>query len=315
MVDAADAFDPRSAHAAGVDLPRLLWVRPRGFLGGLQAADRVLDAGGFALVVLYLAGVPMSRSPIKSFPSELRTTMTPALAAQQPPPRVAAVAVATHAAPKAFLPCRLFGHDASKLATRRAGALARGVAPREAVIADVATRMEPTFDHARIEPREGLIAQPFESRGGQPFERRSVDPRFEPRFLEPRFGRARIEPRLESSRIEPREGRAVEPCFERRLRLEPHLERSGTGNRRAPTGTIGAPAWARLQQRAEKSGAAVLLIAEFSLAGSFAVVTLEARRGRADWTGLLDGIEGTVRIVRSKLGAPGALVEVARAAE
>ena len=57
VVDVADALDPRSAARAGVCLPRLLWVRPTSLLDGLRAADWVLDAGGFGLVVLYLAGV------------------------------------------------------------------------------------------------------------------------------------------------------------------------------------------------------------------------------------------------------------------
>ena len=57
LVDAADAFDPRSAADAGVALDRLLWVRPNGLDDGLRAADRVLEAGGFALVVLYACGV------------------------------------------------------------------------------------------------------------------------------------------------------------------------------------------------------------------------------------------------------------------
>jgi hypothetical protein len=56
VVDVADALDPRSAVRAGVMLPRLLWVRPKSVVDGLRAADWVLDAGGFGLVVLYLAG-------------------------------------------------------------------------------------------------------------------------------------------------------------------------------------------------------------------------------------------------------------------
>ncbi len=52
-VDAALA--PRSAARAGVMLPRLLWVRPKTIVDGLKAADWILDAGGFGLVVLYLA--------------------------------------------------------------------------------------------------------------------------------------------------------------------------------------------------------------------------------------------------------------------
>lgn len=57
IVDVADALDPRSALRAGVMLPRLLWVRPQSLIDGLRAADWVLDAGGFGLVVLYAGGV------------------------------------------------------------------------------------------------------------------------------------------------------------------------------------------------------------------------------------------------------------------
>lgn len=56
IVDVADALDPRSAARAGVLLPRLLWVRPSCVVDGLKAADWILDAGGFGLVALYLAG-------------------------------------------------------------------------------------------------------------------------------------------------------------------------------------------------------------------------------------------------------------------
>jgi RecA DNA recombination protein len=56
VVDVADALDPRSAARAGVVLPRLLWVRPKSVVDGLKAADWILDAGGFGLVALYLAG-------------------------------------------------------------------------------------------------------------------------------------------------------------------------------------------------------------------------------------------------------------------
>jgi hypothetical protein len=58
LIDAADAFDPYSAAAAGMALDSLLWVRPvaASFKLGLVALDRVLWAGGFGLTVLYLAG-------------------------------------------------------------------------------------------------------------------------------------------------------------------------------------------------------------------------------------------------------------------
>jgi hypothetical protein len=64
VVDARGAFDPLSASRAGVDLRRLLWVRAshradhridRAF----KAADMILHAGGFGMVVLDLCDVPL----------------------------------------------------------------------------------------------------------------------------------------------------------------------------------------------------------------------------------------------------------------
>ncbi len=57
LIDASDSFDP--ASAAGVDLKRVLWVRCGNKVeSALQAADLLLQAGGFGLVVLDLADVP-----------------------------------------------------------------------------------------------------------------------------------------------------------------------------------------------------------------------------------------------------------------
>jgi hypothetical protein len=65
-VDADDAFDPESAAACGVNLRQLLWVRCRSAGGpakgkpwtrldqALRATDLVLQAGGFAAIVLDL---------------------------------------------------------------------------------------------------------------------------------------------------------------------------------------------------------------------------------------------------------------------
>ena len=55
MIDAADAFDPSSADAAGIDLARVLWARPLSVVEALRCAEHVLSAGGFALVVVDLA--------------------------------------------------------------------------------------------------------------------------------------------------------------------------------------------------------------------------------------------------------------------
>jgi hypothetical protein len=54
LIDPADAFDPRGARAAGLDLRRLLWVRPATLPQALRAAEIALEAR-FALVALDLA--------------------------------------------------------------------------------------------------------------------------------------------------------------------------------------------------------------------------------------------------------------------
>ena len=74
LVDACDTFDPPSAAAHGVDLSRVLWVRPstgpgageREATRALKAFSLILQAGGFGLVVLDLADVPAAA--IRRFP-------------------------------------------------------------------------------------------------------------------------------------------------------------------------------------------------------------------------------------------------------
>lgn len=51
LVDSSGALDPRLAHAAGVELPRLLWIRADAEQA-LKAADLLISAGGFDLVAL-----------------------------------------------------------------------------------------------------------------------------------------------------------------------------------------------------------------------------------------------------------------------
>jgi len=95
LVDASDALDPHSAAVAGVDLQRVLWVRcgevsrftlqvSRGRLEtrnvkretfprveqALRAADLLLQAGGFGLVVMDLGDIPSAitrRVPLTSW--------------------------------------------------------------------------------------------------------------------------------------------------------------------------------------------------------------------------------------------------------
>jgi len=53
-VDPQDALEPEAAAAAGIALARLLWVRPRSVSDAFRAAEILLGAGGFGLVVLDL---------------------------------------------------------------------------------------------------------------------------------------------------------------------------------------------------------------------------------------------------------------------
>ena len=53
LVDLGDHLDPQLANAAGVDLPRLLWVRPESVKDAVAAAE-MLVATGFPLVVVDL---------------------------------------------------------------------------------------------------------------------------------------------------------------------------------------------------------------------------------------------------------------------
>jgi recombination protein RecA len=54
VVDVADAFDPASAEATGVDLSRVLWVRAPRLREALRSTERILAVRGFALVLLDL---------------------------------------------------------------------------------------------------------------------------------------------------------------------------------------------------------------------------------------------------------------------
>jgi hypothetical protein len=60
LVDPGDHFDPQGAADAGADLPRLLWLRPRGLKAALAACETVL-ATGFSLVVFDLGLSRVSR--------------------------------------------------------------------------------------------------------------------------------------------------------------------------------------------------------------------------------------------------------------
>ncbi len=60
LIDLGDAFDPQLAAAAGIDLQRMLWVRPKKLKQAVAAAE-MLVATGFQLVVIDV-GAPLRRS-------------------------------------------------------------------------------------------------------------------------------------------------------------------------------------------------------------------------------------------------------------
>ena len=57
-IDPEDALEPDAAARSGLVLERTLWVRPRSLDDAVRAADLLLAAGGFALVVLDVAESP-----------------------------------------------------------------------------------------------------------------------------------------------------------------------------------------------------------------------------------------------------------------
>ncbi|MGH0038174.1 MAG: hypothetical protein ACQGVK_24345 [Myxococcota bacterium] len=62
VVDHADAFDPPSARAAGIDLARVLWARAPGRREALRCTERLLETEGFPLVVLDLGAADAGRA-------------------------------------------------------------------------------------------------------------------------------------------------------------------------------------------------------------------------------------------------------------
>ena len=81
VVDRADAFDAASAASAGVDLERVLWVRPRGLHEALRSVEHVLQAGGFPLVLLDLCSEEAAlRIPTAAWPRLRKATAAAASA-------------------------------------------------------------------------------------------------------------------------------------------------------------------------------------------------------------------------------------------
>ncbi len=82
VVDRPDAFDAVSAAHAGVDLERVLWVRPSDLGTALRSVEHVLQAGGFPLVLLDLVGEEATapRIPTSAWPRLRKATAAAAAA-------------------------------------------------------------------------------------------------------------------------------------------------------------------------------------------------------------------------------------------
>src|SRR5438093_10187410 len=66
LVDGNDAFDPKSAASAGLELQRLLWVRCHKLDQVLKSTDLLLQGGGFGRVVMDLTDLPLPH--VRSIP-------------------------------------------------------------------------------------------------------------------------------------------------------------------------------------------------------------------------------------------------------
>ncbi len=112
-VDLADSLSPASFATAGVDLERLLWVRPSSLKDAVRCAEIILQAGGFAAVALDL-NARSSQSVDQSSPERpngersRRKTLSAALW-----PRLARAAERSHAALIVLASQRLTGSIAT----------------------------------------------------------------------------------------------------------------------------------------------------------------------------------------------------------
>jgi recombination protein RecA len=87
LIDTGDCFDVASAMAAGIDLDRLLWIRGTALASSpitverivdraLKSLNLVLQAGGFGLVAIDLADVPLPLLKRLPFTTWLRLQRT-----------------------------------------------------------------------------------------------------------------------------------------------------------------------------------------------------------------------------------------------
>ena len=108
-IDPDDALDPEAATAAGVALARTLWVRPRNVADACSAAEILLGAGGFGLVVLDLGSQPAHPARRATRPPTLTSWMRLARAAERTRSTLLVLATASQAGACAALQLELTG--------------------------------------------------------------------------------------------------------------------------------------------------------------------------------------------------------------
>ncbi len=135
LIDAGDSFDPQLAEAAGVDLQRLLWVRPRTMKQTVTAAE-MIGATGFQLVIIDIGS---RRPPGRRVPDATWV-------------RLARVAESHGATILVSAPYALTGTTSEAMVLAhapRASWLGRGNSPR--VLAGIETRLK-LEKHRRLRP-------------------------------------------------------------------------------------------------------------------------------------------------------------------
>jgi hypothetical protein len=143
VIDLADAFDPASAEAAGVDLERVLWARVGDWREALRSTERLLETEGIPVVILDLggrisassaslrsAGLPASSASLRSAglsasSASLRSSARRAVATETAIPdsawiRLARLAVSTRTALVTLSDRRLTGSQAEVVLEMRA---------------------------------------------------------------------------------------------------------------------------------------------------------------------------------------------------
>lgn len=217
LVDASDSFDPASAALAGIALERLLWVRcnsqarsaklyragvkmpgispPNFAYGGaleqvLKVSDLLLQAGGFAMVVLDLGDIPMEsarRVPLTSwfrFRRAVEHTATVLLLIEQEPCAKTCASLVLQLQSEAVLASNASSAgagtakiecDFSSSATRQfeAGACASVLVPPKAVVSHASLLRGMRF-HAEV-VRSWAQRKPPQSAGAY-FELRTTEP-------------------------------------------------------------------------------------------------------------------------------------------